>query len=70
MLLNLRPFMQANVVPFCDFAKRHPRFLMLTGENGWLFPKLIEDRAQISILAGSAPAHAILSVTLERPGNC
>jgi hypothetical protein len=43
---------------------------MLTGENGWLFPKLIEDRAQISILAGSAPAHAILSVTLERPGNC
>jgi uncharacterized membrane protein len=70
MLLNLRPFMQANVVPFCDFVKRHPRFLMLTGENGWLFPKLIEDRAQVSILAGSAPAHAILSVTLERPGNC
>jgi hypothetical protein len=43
---------------------------MLTGAKGWLFPKLLDDRAQIGILAGSEPENAILSVTLDRPGNC
>jgi hypothetical protein len=43
---------------------------MLTWAKGWLFPKLLDDRAQIGILAGSEPENAILSVTLDRPGNC
>jgi hypothetical protein len=57
-------------IPFCDFAKRNPRFLMLTGAKGWLFPKLLDDRAQIGILAGSEPENTIPSVTLDRPCNC
>ena len=68
--LNLRPFVPINVPDFCEFVEQHPKFLILTGRNGWLYDKLSEEQATINIISGKYPNDAVLSVTLHRVKGC
>jgi uncharacterized membrane protein len=68
--LNLRRFVPMNVLNRCDFMKKHRQFLVIAGKINWLVPKLVNDKAAVTLHSFVANKVPIYDVDLGDHRHC